>query len=119
LSQVEEDRGPLIDAAIVRLMKSRKRLSHNEVVAEVTRQLQGRFLPNPQVGGPCAWGRGRVGEGGVESGGGACTCPAVCNQVVHVNIELGAPSSRVFQPAVCALAMPRATAGSGREPAWL
>ena len=30
-------------------MKSRKELDHNSIVSEVTRQLSGRFLPNPAV----------------------------------------------------------------------
>eukprot|EP00882_Tetradesmus_deserticola_P002834 GHRQ01003012.1.p1 GENE.GHRQ01003012.1~~GHRQ01003012.1.p1 ORF type:complete len:735 (+),score=416.28 GHRQ01003012.1:173-2206(+) len=47
--KVEEDRKPQIEAAIVRIMKSRKRLDHNAVVSEVTRQLASRFLPNPAV----------------------------------------------------------------------
>jgi hypothetical protein len=46
---VEEDRKPQIEAAIVRIMKSRKRLGHNELIGEVTRQLAARFLPQPQV----------------------------------------------------------------------
>ncbi|CAH9099607.1 unnamed protein product [Cuscuta epithymum] len=47
--RVEEDRKPQIEAAIVRIMKSRKVLDHNNVVAEVTKHLQSRFLPNPVV----------------------------------------------------------------------
>ena len=47
--QVEEDRKPQIEAAIVRIMKARRVLDHNSVVAEVTRQLSPRFLPNPVV----------------------------------------------------------------------
>eukprot|EP00878_Enallax_costatus_P014463 GHUV01015127.1.p1 GENE.GHUV01015127.1~~GHUV01015127.1.p1 ORF type:complete len:678 (+),score=256.68 GHUV01015127.1:760-2793(+) len=47
--KVEEDRKPQIEAAIVRIMKARKRLDHNSVVSEVTRQLAARFLPNPAV----------------------------------------------------------------------
>ncbi|XP_061346163.1 cullin-3A-like [Gastrolobium bilobum] len=47
--RVEEDRKPQIEAAIVRIMKSRRTLDHNNVVAEVTKQLQSRFLPNPVV----------------------------------------------------------------------
>jgi len=46
---VEEDRLHQVEAAIVRVMKSRKSLQHNELVAEVTRQLTFRFSPNPQV----------------------------------------------------------------------
>ena len=45
--RVEEDRKPQIEAAVVRVMKSRKALGHNEIVAEVTRQLSARFQPQP------------------------------------------------------------------------
>lgn len=47
--KVEEDRKPQIEAAIVRIMKSRRVLDHNNIVTEVTKQLQSRFLPNPSV----------------------------------------------------------------------
>jgi cullin 3 len=46
---VEEERRHHVEAAVVRIMKSRKVLSHNELVMETTRQLAGRFVPNPQV----------------------------------------------------------------------
>ncbi|KAG6556425.1 hypothetical protein Mapa_002368 [Marchantia paleacea] len=47
--KVEEDRKPQIEAAIVRIMKSRRVLDHNNIISEVTKQLQARFLPNPAV----------------------------------------------------------------------
>ena len=48
-STVEEDRRHLVEASIVRVMKARKRLSHNDLVAEISRQLAHRFIPSPQV----------------------------------------------------------------------
>ncbi|VDO59389.1 unnamed protein product [Haemonchus placei] len=46
-SKVEDDRKHEIEAAIVRVMKSRKVLHHNNLITEVTQQLKHRFLPNP------------------------------------------------------------------------
>lgn len=45
---VEEDRRHLVEASVVRIMKARKTLSHNDLIAEVTRQLSNRFHPPPQ-----------------------------------------------------------------------
>ena len=47
--KVDEDRKPQIEAAIVRVMKSRKEMEHNSLIAEVTSQLTSRFLPHPNV----------------------------------------------------------------------
>ena len=47
--KVEDDRRPQVEASIVRIMKSRKVLDDNSLVAEVTKQLQHRFLPQPQL----------------------------------------------------------------------
>lgn len=48
-NKVDEDRKHEIEAAIVRIMKARKRLQHNVLVTEVTEQLKARFLPSPVV----------------------------------------------------------------------
>lgn len=48
-SKVQEDRRHEIEAAIVRIMKSRKEMPHNLLIAEVTSQLKHRFLPNPVI----------------------------------------------------------------------
>ncbi|KAL1213642.1 Cullin-3B [Cardamine amara subsp. amara] len=45
--RVKEDRKPQIEAAIMRIMKSRRVLDHNNIITEVTKQLQSRFLANP------------------------------------------------------------------------
>eukprot|EP00959_Pyramimonas_sp_CCMP1952_P022456 472598-Pyramimonas_sp.AAC.1 len=47
--RVEEDRKPQIEAAIVRIMKARRVLDHNNVISEVTKQLSPRFMPNPSI----------------------------------------------------------------------
>ncbi|RWS04386.1 cullin-3-A-like protein [Dinothrombium tinctorium] len=48
-SKVDEDRKHEIEAAIVRIMKARKRMNHVSLVTEVTEQLKSRFLPSPVV----------------------------------------------------------------------
>jgi len=48
-NKVQEDRRHEIEAAIVRIMKSRKKMQHNLLVAEVVSQLSHRFHPSPQI----------------------------------------------------------------------
>ncbi|WFC95252.1 hypothetical protein MBRA1_001899 [Malassezia brasiliensis] len=48
-AKVEEERKNQVDACIVRVMKSRKTLAHNELVNEVVRQLLPRFQPTPAL----------------------------------------------------------------------
>jgi len=47
--KVDDDRKHEIEAAVVRIMKARKKMQHNLLVTEVTNQLKARFLPSPVV----------------------------------------------------------------------
>lgn len=47
--QVMEERKNMIDSAIVRVMKARKTLCHNDLVAEVINQISSRFSASTQV----------------------------------------------------------------------
>jgi cullin 3 len=48
-TQIEEERKWVVDAVIVRIMKARKTLMHGELILEVTKQLQNRFMPSPSL----------------------------------------------------------------------
>jgi cullin 3 len=37
----------MIDAAIVRVMKSRQKMEHSQLIVDVTSQLTSRFIPDP------------------------------------------------------------------------
>ncbi|KAK0525659.1 hypothetical protein OC835_005537 [Tilletia horrida] len=45
--KVEEERKSVTEACIVRIMKNRKTMNHNDLVNEVVRQLSSRFVPSP------------------------------------------------------------------------
>ncbi|CCH40763.1 hypothetical protein BN7_297 [Wickerhamomyces ciferrii] len=47
MEKIDEDRKFELDAAIVRIMKSRKTLRHNELIVETVKQIT-RFKPSPQ-----------------------------------------------------------------------
>lgn len=47
MEKVEEDRKHLIEAAIVKVMKARRRIDHNSLIAEVSKQLSWKFTPEP------------------------------------------------------------------------
>lgn len=47
--KVDEDRKHEIEAAIVRIMKARKQMSHSSLVNEVIEQLRTRFMPSPVI----------------------------------------------------------------------
>lgn len=69
LEDVNKDRRYAIDAAIVRTMKSRKVLQHQQLVMEVIQQLQRMFVPDLKLI------KKRIGEGGRA---GPSSCPAAC-----------------------------------------
>lgn len=46
-ARIYDDRKPLIEAAIVRVMKAGKIMEYNKLICEVTKQLLSRFRPDP------------------------------------------------------------------------
>ncbi|KAF9532609.1 Cullin [Crepidotus variabilis] len=47
MERIEEERKVIMEACIVRVMKSRKNMSHNDLVHEVSSQLASKFQPEP------------------------------------------------------------------------
>jgi cullin 3 len=47
--KVEDDRKYMIEATIVKIMKSRRRISHTDLIAEATKILSTKFNPDPTV----------------------------------------------------------------------
>ncbi|KAF8968105.1 Cullin-domain-containing protein [Flammula alnicola] len=45
--RIEEERKYQMDACVVRIMKDRKHMKHNDLISEVTYQLTSKFLPEP------------------------------------------------------------------------
>ncbi|KIM39866.1 hypothetical protein M413DRAFT_19621 [Hebeloma cylindrosporum] len=47
LDRIDEERKHQMEACIVRIMKDRKHMKHNDLIHEVTQQLTSKFLPEP------------------------------------------------------------------------
>ncbi|XP_026190082.1 cullin-3A [Cyclospora cayetanensis] len=48
-ASIEQDRNHLVEAAIVRVMKSRQQIRHNDLLEEVTQLLSPRFIPSASL----------------------------------------------------------------------
>ncbi|KAJ2357421.1 hypothetical protein GGF43_001470 [Coemansia sp. RSA 2618] len=49
MAAISQERQYLVEAAIVRIMKARKQMVHEQLVTETISQLSGRFLPTPKL----------------------------------------------------------------------
>lgn len=49
MTQIENERCLKIDAAVVRLLKARKKIDYNNIIIETTKSLQAYFTPNPHM----------------------------------------------------------------------
>lgn len=47
--KVDEDRRHMVEATIVKVMKTRRRIDHNTLIAETTKILSQKFNPDPQM----------------------------------------------------------------------
>ncbi|XP_062521346.1 cullin-3-B-like [Corticium candelabrum] len=47
--KVDDDRKHEIEACVVRIMKARKKMLHNDLVSQCIQQLKARFMPNPVI----------------------------------------------------------------------
>lgn len=118
--QVEADRYPLVDAAIVRALKSRKTMAHNDVITEVTHQLRQRFLPNPlrespgrgarlpAATWPCWAPQGYKPAGGSSSGAASSsTCRSTHPRSMHACMHASMRAPRPLSPRACSCRPPR------------
>ena len=48
-NKVEDDRKHMIEATIVKVMKSRRRLNHQDLIMEATKILSSKFNPDPSI----------------------------------------------------------------------
>ena len=48
-AKVEDDRKHIVDATIVKVMKSHKKIDHNRLIKECIKILSSKFLPDPQL----------------------------------------------------------------------
>lgn len=88
----------------MRPLQSRKKLGHNELIGEVTRQLAARFLPQPQVikkriesligGRPARWGAVCT-QAHRTRAGAACACLA--GRGVRCTLRCPAPLAQLAQ----------------------